>query len=106
MYLRTTKRQNQDGTVVEYYQLAHNFRHPETNKPVARIIHNFGRADQLDRQSLVRLCHSIARVCGLEFPESEATAASAPEVSRLPSDLKLLRTLERRFHTFSGQNVG
>jgi hypothetical protein len=94
MYLRTTKRQNQDGTVVEYYQLAHNFRHPETNKPVARIIHNFGRADQLDRQSLVRLCHSIARVCGLEFPESGATAASAPEVSRLPSDLKLLRTLE------------
>ena len=94
MYLRTTKRQNQDGTVVEYYQLAHNFRHPETNKPVARIIHNFGRADQLDRQSLVRLCYSIARVCGLEFPESGATAASAPEVSRLPSDLKLLRTLE------------
>ena len=94
MYLRTTKRQNKDGSVVEYYQLAHNFRHPDTNKPVAQIIHNFGRADQLDRQSLVRLCHSIARVCGLEFPESGATAASAPEVSRLPSDLKLLRTLE------------
>ncbi|MBU4355616.1 MAG: IS1634 family transposase [Proteobacteria bacterium] len=94
MYLRTTKRQNKDGSVVEYYQLAHNFRHPETNKPVARIIHNFGRADQLDRQSLVRLCHSIARVCGIEFPESLVTAASTPEVSRLPSDLKLIRTRE------------
>ena len=94
MYLRTTKRQNKDGSVVEYYQLAHNFRHPDTNKPVAQIIHNFGRADQLDRQSLVRLCHSIARVCGIEIPESLATSASAPQVSRLPSDLKLIRTRE------------
>ena len=94
MYLRTTKRQNKDGSVVEYYQLAHNFRHPDTNKPVAQIIHNFGRADQLDRQSLVRLCHSIARVCGIDLPESLATAASTPEVSRLPSDMKLIRTRE------------
>ena len=65
MYLRSTKRKNKDGSTVEYYQLAHNERHPQTRKPVARIIHNFGRADQLDRQELVRLCHSIARVCGL-----------------------------------------
>ena len=62
MYLRTTKRKNKDGSVVEYYQLAHNERHPETKKPVARIIHNFGRTDELDRDDLVRLCRSIARV--------------------------------------------
>jgi len=65
MYLRSTKRTNKDGSTVEYYQLAHNERHPQTKKPVAKIIHNFGRADQLDRQELVRLCNSIARVCGL-----------------------------------------
>jgi hypothetical protein len=65
MYLRSTKRKNKDGSTVEYFQLAHNERHPQTRKPVAKIIHNFGRADQLDRQELVRLCHSIARVCGL-----------------------------------------
>jgi len=65
MYLRSTKRKNKDGSTVEYFQLAHNERHPQTRKPVARIIHNFGRADQLDRQELVRLCNSIARVCGL-----------------------------------------
>ena len=65
MYLRSTKRKNKDGSTVEYYQLAHNERHPQTRKPVAKIIHNFGRADQLDRQELVRLCSSIARVCGL-----------------------------------------
>jgi hypothetical protein len=66
MYLRTTRRKNKDGSVVEYYQLAHNVRHAETGRPVAEIIHNFGRADELDRDGLVRLCKSIARVCGVE----------------------------------------
>jgi hypothetical protein len=65
MYLRTTRRKNKDGSVVEYFQLAYNERHPLTRKPVAKIIHNFGRTDQLDREQLVRLCRSIARVCGL-----------------------------------------
>ena len=69
MYLRTTKRKNKNGSTVEYYQLAHNERHPETRKPVARIIHNFGRVDQLDREQLVRLCRSIGRVCGLEITD-------------------------------------
>jgi len=45
MYLRTTRRQNKDGSIAEYYQLAHNERHPDTGKPVAKIIHNFGRTD-------------------------------------------------------------
>ncbi len=66
MYLRTTKRKNKDGSVVEYYQLARNVRHAETGSPVAEIIYNFGRADDLDRDVLVRLCRSIARVCGVE----------------------------------------
>ena len=65
MYLRTTKRKNKDGSVVKYYQLAHNARHPVTRKPVAKILHNFGRADKIDRDQLVRLCRSIARVCGV-----------------------------------------
>jgi hypothetical protein len=96
MYLRTTRRKNKDGSVVEYYQLAHNVRHAETGRPVAEIIHNFGRADQLNRDDLVRLCKSIARVCGLEVRDP----LSSPEQSSprdgdsgLPEDLKLIRTL-------------
>ncbi|MFV0439627.1 MAG: transposase, partial [Desulfopila sp.] len=65
MYLRTTKRKNKNGTVTEYLQLAHNERNPETNTTVARIIHSFDRADQLNRNDLVRLAQSIARVCGI-----------------------------------------
>lgn len=78
MFLRTTKRKNRDGSLVEYLQLAHNVRHPESRKPVAQIVHNFGRADELDRDILVRLCRSIARVCGVEIrdPLSEAAAVT------------------------------
>jgi len=50
MYLQITRRKNKDGSTVEYYQLAHNERDPVTRKPVAHIIHNFGRADELDRE--------------------------------------------------------
>jgi hypothetical protein len=70
-----------DGSIAEYYQLAHNERHPDTGKPVAKIIHNFGRTEQLDREQLVRLCRSIARVCGLAVidpPLSKPRACASP----------------------------
>ncbi len=83
MYLRTIKRKNKDGSVVAYYQLARNFRHPETNQPTAQVVHSFGRADQVDRNELVRLCKSIARVCNLQVIDpmeaSEVTPAGSCE---------------------------
>ncbi len=99
MYLRTTKRKNRDGSVVEYYQLAHNVRHAETGSSVAEIIHNFGRADELDRDDLVRLCRSIARVCGVEVHDpldSSETAAtpSCEQPTALPEDVRLIQTFE------------
>ncbi len=94
MYLRQTTRKNKDGSTVTYYQLAHNVRHPETNQPTARVIHNFGRADQLDRQQLVRLCHSIARVCDLNVPAPAADAPAEMSHVDLPQSLQLGRTLE------------
>jgi len=96
MYLRTTKRKNKDGSVVTYYQLAHNVRHPETNQPTAHVIHNFGRADQLDRQQLVRLCQSIAKVCELNVTDPlqvSEPALDTPLVD-LPESLQLIRTME------------
>ena len=95
MYLRLTKRTNKDGSVVEYYQLAHNRRHPATRKPVAEVIHNFGRADKLDRMELVRLCQSIARICGLDITDPLAEDGEAAEDHRrgFTDDLKIIRTL-------------
>jgi hypothetical protein len=82
VYLRETKRRNRDGSVVSYLQLAHNQRHPVTGVPSARVIHNFGRADTVDRDALARLVVSISRF--LE-PEQAIAAARAGEVEVLDS---------------------
>ena len=62
MYLRTTQRRNKDGSVVRYLALAENVRHPEKGYVEAKVVHSFGRADQLDRAALERLVASIQRV--------------------------------------------
>jgi len=77
VYLRETRRTNKDGSVVSYLQLAHNERHPVTGSPVAKVIHNFGRADKVDREALRRLVASISRF--LEPGE----AVTAPEGSQV-----------------------
>src|SRR5674476_603606 len=82
MYLRETRRTNRDGSVVSYLQLAHNERHPETGSPVAKVIHNFGRADTVDREALARLVSSISRFL---TPEQAVAAAHDVEVEVLDS---------------------
>ncbi len=88
MCLGTAGRKNKDGTVVEYYALAHNGRYPETGKSVVRIIHSSGRADHL-----VRLCQSIARFCGLQVidPVSNTDDDKVDSAPGLAKDLKLIR---------------
>src|SRR6202165_683275 len=73
MYLRETKRRNVDGSTVSYLALAQNERDPKTGVPRARIIHRFGRADQVDREALARLVRSISRF----LDPGEAVAATA-----------------------------
>src|SRR5215831_12704150 len=82
MYLRTTRRRNQDGSIVEYYQLAETHWDPVKRRPTAQIIHNFGRADTLDRDALRRLARSITRVCNgrLDVPEDVAPPGEAREL--------------------------
>jgi DDE family transposase len=82
MYLRETRRTNRDGSVVRYLQLAHNERHPETGNSVAKVIHNFGRAEKVDRDALGRLVASISRFL---TPEQALTAAAGAEVEILDS---------------------
>ena len=80
MYLRTTKRRNGDGSEVHYYQLAENVWDKERGCAIAKVVHNFGRAEELDTDALKRLAKSILRV----FPADEAAATTAAP------DLKLL----------------
>ena len=82
MYLRETRRTNRDGSVVSYLQLAHNERRPETGSPVAKVIHSFGRAENVDRDALARLVSSISRFL---TPEQATAAALGAEVEILDS---------------------
>ncbi len=82
MYLRESRRTNRDGSVVAYLQLAHNERHPETGNPVAKVIHSFGRAEQVDRAALARLVSSILRFL---TPEEAAAAAHGADVEIVDS---------------------
>jgi len=82
MYLRESKRRNVDGSEVSYLALAQNERDPETGVPRARIIHRFGRADQVDREALARLVRSISRFLD---PADAVAATASGEVSILES---------------------
>src|SRR5271166_111033 len=78
MYLRITQRQNRDGSTVAYYALAENTWNATAKRAEARVVHNFGRADQLDRAALQRLVSSINRV----LEEGEAVTTGTPELPR------------------------
>jgi hypothetical protein len=56
-------------------QLAHNVWDAARQRSVTRVIHNFGREDQLDRDALARLARSITRFLDPE----QALEAQAPE---------------------------
>ena len=80
MYMRTTRRKNADGSTVEYHQLAENIWDPKKGCAVAKVVYNFGRADQLDAVAMRRLASSILRA----VPGEEAVAAE-PDVAVLDS---------------------
>ena len=82
MYLRETKRRNRDGSTVSYLQLAHSERHPVTGVPSAKVIHNFGRAEAVDRDALARLVASISRFLD---PQQAIAAAHTGQIEILDS---------------------
>lgn len=71
MFIRTTARKLKNGDSVQYVQLAHNFRDPDSGCPRAKILYNFGRREEVDEDALRRLVQSIARFLG---PEDELAA--------------------------------
>jgi len=64
MYIRTTKRQNKDGSITEYLQLAHNEWDKQSARSTVKVLINFGRKDEVDVQGLERLVDSIQRFLG------------------------------------------
>jgi hypothetical protein len=98
MYVRTIKRKNKDGTVVEYVQLAHNIWDKEKGYAKAEVIHSFGRSDQLDKDALKRLIKSMSRFLD---PEDSARIEQGEDSlkiisSRAAGGAYLLKSLWKR----------
>lgn len=84
MYLRTTRRRNKDGSVVEYFHLAENVWDSERKCAMPRVVHNFGRAEDVDRAALVRLCDSIRRIALGETAETPRGLAAVEVLGSRP----------------------
>src|SRR5689334_6588330 len=83
MYLRITERRNRDGSAVAYYALAENVWNAQAKRSEAQVIHNFGRANQLDKAALQRLIASIQRVIDADALGALPTRgkASLPDIA-------------------------
>src|SRR5260370_1099738 len=75
MFVRTATRRNKDGSAVRYVQLVHNEWDPATKSSRMRVVHSFGREDQLDRAAVERLAGSLGRLLGQD------AAGAAPELA-------------------------
>jgi hypothetical protein len=62
MFVRTATRRNKDGTAVRYLQLVHNEWDPASKSARMRVLHNFGREDQVDKAAIERLAGSLCRL--------------------------------------------
>jgi len=60
-YVKTSSRTTRSG-VVRHLQLAHNEWDSDTQRSRTRVLYNFGREDELDREGIQRLVTSLSRL--------------------------------------------
>jgi len=77
MFVRIATRRNKDGSAVRYVQLVQNQWDPAARSSRMRVVHSFGREDQLDRAAVERLAGSLARLLG----QGQPAAGAAPELA-------------------------
>lgn len=61
MYLREVTSPRKQGPDAVYLQLVEGVRHPKTGRVQTRILHSFGRKDQLDTERIRRLVNQLLR---------------------------------------------
>jgi hypothetical protein len=72
-YVKTSVRTTRSGTV-RYLQLAHNEWDQETQRSRTRVLYNFGREDEIDKDAVRRLVAALSRL----LDPAEALAAAEP----------------------------
>ena len=74
MYVRVSSRKNKTGQVVRYLQLAHNEWDPDAGVSRTKVLHSFGREDEVDRPAIQRLIAALSRL----LDPGEAAALTGP----------------------------
>jgi Transposase DDE domain len=74
-------RRNKDGTAVRYLQLTHNEWDPATKTSRPKVLHSFGREDQLDRDAIKRLVASLTRLLDPATALRTSTGAGPAELA-------------------------
>src|SRR4051794_25912532 len=62
VFIRTSTRRNSAGVPVRYLQLVHNTWDPVARVTKAKVLHSFGREDEVDRAGIERLITSLTRL--------------------------------------------
>ena len=105
MYIRTIKRKNKDGSVVEYVQLAHNVRHSGKKYPQAELVYSFGRREQMDIDALqdqIELQAKTSNTEAMEFIRSRSAGGAyllKALWDRLNIEKRLRKALDARSFT-------
>jgi hypothetical protein len=78
VYVRVSSRKNKTGQVVRYLQLAHNEWDPAAGVSRTKVLHSFGREDEIDRAGVERL---VAALTKLLDPAAAVTVAGPVDMT-------------------------
>ena len=78
MYVKASSRKTKDGQVIRYLQLARNEWDARAGVSRTKVLHSFGREDELDRDAVRRLVGALSRLLD---PADAAAATSAGELT-------------------------
>ena len=74
VYVKASSRKTKDGQVIRYLQLAHNEWDAAAGVSRTKILHSFGREDELDKDAVRRLVAALSRL----LDPAGAVAAATP----------------------------
>ena len=77
MYVKASSRKTSNGQVIRYLQLAHNEWDPAAGVSRTKVLHSFGREDELDRAGIKRLVAALSRLLD---PADAVSAGSGGEL--------------------------
>jgi hypothetical protein len=78
VYVKASSRKTKDGQVIRYLQLAHNEWDAHARVSRTKILHSFGREDEIDREGVRRLVAALSRLLD---PADAVAAASGGELT-------------------------